>query len=203
MKFNRQNIKILSPLKKIIGRPSVNGWLGRKAFNRTKGRKFGDLAMLLDDDEFRAFCSAIGWVEVNWALMEQNFDRWIQVIFRKLNGTSIEKQPPKAFIKKTVFLRKAFNEIPQLSTYKGEAIAILDRAIKLSTTRNDLTHAVITNMKPVKGIYELKNFKLHIDATHTIKDVKFDIRDFPVLSLEFARLGSDSLQISARLLEVF
>ena len=203
MKFNRQNIRTLSPLKKIIGRPSVNGWLGRKAFNRTKGRKFGDLAILLDDDEFRAFCSVIGFVEVNWALMEQNFDRWIQVIFRKLNGAFIEKVPPNAFKKKAVFLRKAFNEIPQLSTFKGEVMAILDRAIKLSTIRNDLTHAVITNMKPVKGIYELQNFKLHIDSTHTIKDVKFDIRDFPVLSLELVRLGNDSLQISARLLEVF
>ena len=203
MKFNRQNIKTLLPLKKTIGRPSVNGWLGRKAFNRTKGRKFGDLAILLDDDEFRSFCSAIGWVEVNWALMEQNFDRWIQVIFRKLNGASIESEPPKAFNKKAVFLRKAFNTIPQLSTYKGEVLAILNGATKLSTTRNDLTHAVITSMKPVNGKYELKNFKLQIDATHTIKDVIFDVRDFLALSLELARLGSDSLHISARLLEVF
>jgi hypothetical protein len=199
----RQNIKTLLQLKKAIGRPPINGWLGRKAFNRTKGRKFGDLAILLDDDEFRSFCSAIGWVEVNWALMEQNFDRWIQVIFRKLNGASIESEPPKAFKKKAAFLRKAFNTIPRLSTYKDEALVILSRATKLSTTRNDLTHAVITSMKPVNGKYELENFKLHMDATHTIKDVIFDVRDFPALSLELARLGSDSLHISARLLDEF
>ena len=40
-------------------------------------------------------------------------------------------------------------------------------------------------------------------AGNRIKDVIFDVRDFPALSLELARLGSDSLHISARLLEVF
>ena len=111
--------------------------------------------------------------------------------------------PLRRLKRKPRFYAKHLIQFRDYQHIKDEALAILNRATKLSTTRNDLTHAVITSMKPVNGKYELKNFKLHIDATHTIKDVIFDVRDFPALSLELARLGSDSLHISARLLEVF
>jgi hypothetical protein len=203
MKHIRQNRKAVTPLRKLIGRPAVYTWTGNKAFNRSKGAKFGDLARILDDDEFRAFLTAIGWVEINWAIMEQNLDRWTQLIFRWLDGASIESEVPKSFWRKSKFLRQSFNSIPLLLPFKERGIDILSRADKLAGTGNDLTHAVITSMVSKDGKYEMKNLRLNKDAMHTIIDVQFDARGFPDLSLKLVHLGRDALYMSADLLDAF
>jgi hypothetical protein len=187
----------------VIGRPPVNGWLGRKAFNKFKGRKFADLVELLDDNQFRSFCSAIGYVEVTWAMMENNLDYWIQIIYKKLNGSSLNSRVPTAFGQKVKFLRKAFTGIGQLAAFRDEALDILERASKLSQMRNDLTHSVITSMKSVGGIYHMSNFRLDGNADHNIRHLEFNVRNFPEISLELTRLGSLSLRVSDRLMSEF
>ncbi len=201
MKHVRQSRKALLPLKRLIGRPQVHSWTGNKAFNRTKGAKFGDLAKILDDDEFRAFCSAIGFVEVNWAMMEQQLDQWVRLIFDRLGGHSIEKEIPRAYGRKAKFLREAFDGISALSPFRTEGTSILDRADVLAETRNDMTHAVITHMKPKNGKYEMVNLKVRRDGTHTLKDVVFDIRVFPKLGEQLVELARDALHLSLRLLD--
>lgn len=157
MAFLRKNLKTLLPFKTAIGKPPINGWLGRKAFNRTKGKKFGDLVEVLKDEEFMSFCSTIGFVEVTWSMMEQNFDHWVQLIFRKLNGVAIENEPPRTFGNKVKFLRKSFNNIQELQKFKDDAINILDCANSIVDIRHNLTHAVINSMKSDNGRYLLKN----------------------------------------------
>jgi hypothetical protein len=203
MKRVRQSRKAIDPIKKIIGRPAVFTWAGNKAFNKTKGKKFDRLAAILDDRKFQAFCSAIGFIEVNWAFAEQQLDHWAQLCFVTLGGSNDEGEMPRSFSRKIKFLRKSFKNIPALAPYKERALEILGRADKLSETRHDATHAVITSMDDVDGVYEMVNKKLNIDGSHWIKEVRFDVRDFPALSLKLVLLGKDAVHLSNELADEF
>jgi hypothetical protein len=203
MKNIRQNRNALAPLRRLIGRPAIYTWTGNSAFNRGKGKRFNLLANILRDDEFQSFCAAIGFIEVNWALMEAQLDHWTQLSFVQLGGRDIENEMPKSFSRKSTFLRKSFERIPALSAFKDRGIDVLDRADTLSVTRNDLTHAVITSLESVDGKFEMMNRKLNKDGTHTTKNVQFDVRGFPELSLKLVLLGRDAIHLSHDLANEF
>src|ERR1700730_11205991 len=149
MKHIRQSRKVLHPIRNVIGKPQPWSWTGTKAFNRTKGKRFRDLVLHLDGDQFRAFCTVIGFVEVNWAFFESQMDRWVQIAFVKLKFRFNGKEAPAGFGRKSTYLRQAF-KLPALSKYKETAIDLLDKADVLSETRHDLTHAVITGVEPIE-----------------------------------------------------
>jgi hypothetical protein len=203
MKHVRDGRKALLPLRRLIGRPAVHTWTGNKAFNRVKVSKFRELARYLDADEFRAFCAAIGWVEINWAMMESQLDRWTQLIYLGLDGKAFAKQIPMGFARKSQFLRKSFTKIQRLSKFKPRALDILNRADSLAGTRHDLTHAVITSVTAVNGKFPMENRRVNHDGTHTVKNVHFDARAFPDLSQKLANLGGDAIALSSDLLDEF
>lgn len=67
-------------------------------------------------------------------------------------------------------------------------------------TRHDLTHGVVTSIKPV-DLYKfaLVNRKLLRNGMHEIKEVTFDVRGFPKLSKELADLGADAIALTGDL----
>ena len=203
MRHVRQSRKVLLPLARLIGRPGVYQWTGNKAFKRTKGKKFSELARILDDDEFRSFCSVIGFVEINWAMLEQNLDQWMQMVFLRAGGDAITDQLPTGFAAKSKYLTRCFKRILLLARFREDALDVLDRADKLARTRNELTHAVITDMKSSGGKFRMRNFRLKRDATHTIEDLYFEVEGFPNLSLELVHVGRDALLITDRLFKTF
>jgi len=158
---------------------------------------------LLDDRQFQAFCSAIGFIEVNWAMMEQQLDGWVQLVFVTLENGKRKKHLPRGFGKKSEYLREAFNSIPELRPFSEDAISVLDRADGHADMRHDMTHAVITHMIPKNGKYELVNKKVQRDGSHVSKDVVFDVRGFPMLSEDLVDLAKDAIHLSARLQERF
>jgi hypothetical protein len=201
MKHVRQNRKAIEPIKKLI-RPPIYTWTGNKAFNRDKRKRFDRLSHMLRDDEFLHFCAAIGWVEVNWSMMESQFDRWCQIAFitlewRGTNGK--EKVIPRPYGQKVRFLRGAFTNSPALAKHGVDGIALLDRADALADMRHDLTHGVITHMEARDGKYLLENRKIQRDGRHTVKEVVFDVRGFPALADKLVILGRDAIQFSHRL----
>lgn len=205
MKHVRQNLKAIEPIKKLI-RPALYTWTGNKAFNRDKGKRFERLSHILRDDEFLHFCAAIGWVEVNWSLMESQLDRWSQVLFivHKWRGKDgKEKEIPRGYARKVRYLRGGFNRLPALKAFKDDCIDVLERADDLSETRHDLTHGVITSIESKDGKFFLENRKIQRDGMHTIKNVVFDVRQFPVLADKLADLGRDAIAISQRLQVAF
>ena len=201
MKHVRQNRKAIEPLKKII-RPAIYTWTGNKAFNRDKRKRFDRLSHMLRDDEFLHFCAAIGWVEVNWSLMEAQLDRWCQVMFitLKWRGTDgKEKEMPRQYSRKVRFLRGGFTKISAMKKHGLDGISILDKADALAETRHDLTHGVITSIESKDGKYLLENRKMQRDGRHTVKNVVFDVRGFPVLANKLADLGTQAIRLSDRL----
>ena len=155
------------------------------------------MVTILRADEFESFCSAIGFIEVTWAFLEAQLDRWAQLFFIRLDGKKIERLMPHGFAKKSAFLRKCFNKLPILSPYKDRGLEILDQADIISIKRNDYTHAVVESLKSVNGNFSMINRKLRKDGTHSIKSVQFEVRKFPDLSLKLVRLGRDAVRLSA------
>jgi hypothetical protein len=200
MKHVRQSRKVLHPIRHLIGSPQPWTWTGTKRFNSTKGKKFRELALHLDGDQFRSFCSAIGFVEVNWAFFESQMDRWVQVAFVTLKFRFNGKEAPTSFNRKSTYLRQAFARLPALSKHKRTAIEMLDKADQLSVTRHDLTHAVITAVEPVDFFkFEMVNRRLQRSGMHTVKDITFDIRGFPQLAKELVDLGAKSVRLTSDL----
>lgn len=203
MDLVRRNRRALAPIERSIKRPFPYGWTGNKAFNRTKGKKYKNLAQILRDDEFESFCSAIGFIEVTWAFMESQLDHWAQLTFRNLGGNKIEKKLPLGFERKSDYLIRVFKTIPLLAPFRADAVDVLDGARQLAGTRNDLTHAVVTSLESTGGKFELINRKLRSDGIHSSRTVYFDVRDFPDLSLKLVKLGSKAVRLSADLAEKF
>jgi hypothetical protein len=109
-------------------------------FKRIKRQRLQDFAMLVRDNDLQAFCTAIGWIEINWAMVEQQFDRWMQVIFLRLGGKALEKHVPRGFSGKVRFLRRAFNTINLLAPFRDRALSIIQRTDDYSNMRHNLNH---------------------------------------------------------------
>lgn len=205
MKHVRQNRKAAEPIKKAMGRPAIYTWAGNAAFKR-KRKQFDKLSLMLRDDEFLHFCSAIGWVEVNWALYEAQLTHWCQIMFvtlrwRGKNGRA--KDMPRPYSQKSRFLREGFLNIAAMGFFKDEGLGILDRGDALADIRNDLTHAVITHMEAKDGRFIMENRKTTSDGLHVVKSVVFDVREFPALAHKLVILGKDAVHFSDRLYKAF
>lgn len=205
MRYVRQNRKTVEPIKKLI-RPALYTWTGNLAFKRYRVKRFGNLPLMLRDDDFLHFCAAIGWVEVNWALYENQLVHWCQVIFIKLRwrgANGKEHTMPKPYNAKVRFLRSGFSKIPALRKFCVEGIAILDRGEALAETRHNLTHGVITSVESKGGIFMLENRRTRPDGRHTVKNVEFNVRDFPTLADNLVVLGRDAIRLSSRIADEF
>ena len=104
-----------------------------------------------DEREFRALCEAMGFMIINWALLEQQLDIWTSIIFKNFEGNKIMAEITKGLVRRSDFLKKAFRTNPKLSSLTDEAIAIVIGANDLATSRDELIHGVIDNMKPKQG----------------------------------------------------
>jgi hypothetical protein len=198
VKYVRQNRKAIEPLKKLI-RPAIYTWTGNKAFNRGKRKRFDRLSHILRDDEFLHFCASIGWVEVNWAMMESQLDRWCQVMFIKFKWRGKdgkEKDIPRGYARKVRFLRGGFARIPAFAKFRADGVDVLDRADALAEARHNLTHGVITSIEAKDGKYFLENRTMQKDGFHTVKNFVFDVREFPVLADKLVILGRDAIRLT-------
>jgi len=163
----------LLPSRPTFGREKA---LDRIARNSTR---IGMLTeMLRRSDDFLGFCMGIGYIAQNWAMIEQNFDMWISMIYHDLNGkTIVDKRLPLPFVQKVEYLRESFTKIPRLHQYAGAAISLVNRADALAKDRNDLVHGVISSMRPTNGKWPMHVFDYdRTDKTnqwHVIREVFF------------------------------
>jgi hypothetical protein len=68
--------------------------------------------MLLRHDDLGALCFALGWIAQNWAMVEQNFEMCIAMIYHDLGGkTAVSRKLPLPWDQKVESLRTVFNKI--------------------------------------------------------------------------------------------
>ncbi|MEW6647330.1 MAG: hypothetical protein AB1450_09045 [Pseudomonadota bacterium] len=154
-----------------------------------------------DISDFESLCTAIGFVEVNWALFEQSLDLIVLAAHRDLGGATFEKEIPRSYSRKVNFLKKAFSKISVLVPLKREAIELLDISCKLSKMRHDLTHGVVTHIQAVDGRYTFSKID-YVSHGHTYRDFVFNPEDFPRLAEDLLRLGSQATCLGIKIGEI-
>ena len=80
--------------------------------------------------------------------------------------------------------------------FKARIFAILDIAAVIVVTRHDVTHSVIENIEPINGAFSMLNRQVFPNATHTVKPVFFEAKNFPKLSQDLLHLGGDAILLS-------
>lgn len=141
----------------------------------------------------------IGWVEINWAMMEQQLTWMAKSVYVRMGGNKWERElPVTSFARKATFLRKACSRIPALAEFKKDIIALLDDAEGLAQDRNRFTHAVVTSIEANRFKFSFDQLKVDRKGGHTLTEFLFDVREFPKLAARFSRLSTDAMNLSAR-----
>ena len=144
-----------------------------------------------DHKDFEALCALIGFIVVNWALIEQSFDLWVELIYANCGGTTISKEVPRSLKHKIKFARKAFKTFPVLQPYVEEGDKLLDRIQALSKNRHDLVHGVVTSISQVNGVFPIDKLDYSTQG-NIIRRIHFDPNSFPKLADELVVLGRDT-----------
>jgi hypothetical protein len=179
----------ISMLKRVANEPKF-------AFMRTL---FG-----VHEDDFLGLCMALGYIGQNWAMIEQNFDMWIAMIYHSLGGRQrVDPSLPISFSRKVRFLRRSFNQIAALKPFAAEAIPLIDQAKRLSKTRNDLAHGVLMAMKPVDGKWHMGVFDYETPQQgthwHRLREFTFSPADFQFLEAHLVPLAGKVAKLGLRL----
>lgn len=156
-------------------------------------------------EDFTGYCMALGYIQANWASMEQMFDMWIALIYHDLAGrTLIEKRLPLSFKNKVKFLKRSFRNIAELKQYADEAIPLLTRAKALARPRNDLTHGALSKLDPINGAWQM--VILDLDSRdenvnwHVTRHFTFSPSDFEALEAKLVPLSVEVGKFGHRLL---
>lgn len=161
--------------------------------------------MLQRHDDLDALIWAIGWIAHNWAVVEQNFEMCIALIYHDLGGkTVVDKQLPLPWNQKVKFLRRAFERIPELARYAAEALPLIDQADAIAEDRNDLIHGVLTKLRVIDGKWGFHIFDYdRSDKTthwHVLRQFKFGISEFQALDKKLVPLSGAVARFGSRLL---
>jgi hypothetical protein len=86
-------------------------------------------------DNFSRLCQAVGFLVIDWALIEQQIDNWVNVSFNNCGGNSIHGHEtiPHALKRKIDFLKKSFKTLPLLAPFASEGLNLLTRISTLSS----------------------------------------------------------------------
>ena len=153
--------------------------------------------MSIPTDELLSICSAVGFITINWALMERQLDSCIYLIHTDLGGVEGHIEKPRAFKKKTNYLHKAFTHITELNQYKDNALKLVKMANTISYTRNNFTHGTIEKLDDTVLTINTLNLK----DGYRSESRSFDFKQFPKLAGDLEDLVTQWTHLSADLLD--
>jgi hypothetical protein len=155
-------------------------------------------------DNFTQLCQAVGFLVIEWALIEQQIDNWVNVSFNNCGGNLVHghQSVPHSLKRKTDFLKRSFKTLPLLAPFASEGLNLLTRISALSPKRHELVHGAITSLDSSGGsfAYRLVGYRLQ---RHTLKEFKFNIREFPTLEKSLSALLTEGISFSQKLASAF
>jgi hypothetical protein len=159
---------------------------------------------LSDEDirYFTDFCQCVGFVVLNWSLIEQQLDNWVNVCFHNCGGKPFAKGRgvPVLLKAKSRFLRTCFRSLPLLEEFGDAAIALVERIGTASKRRHDLIHGAITELRPdsVTGAFRFRRIGYDGDI-HTLTEYVVAPDDFQSFAPILTDLVTDAITLSQRL----
>lgn len=151
-------------------------------------------------DDFRSLCMAVGFVVLNWGMIDQQIDILVNIVFRHCGGNRLRKDGdvPRAMKQKLTFLKQVFRSLPTLRPFAIEGRTLIKRIEERSRDRNDLVHGSIKQMEPVDGIYEFHIVEYHRDG-HSVRSFKFGPNHFSTYGEVHGDLLTELIQFSEKL----
>lgn len=115
---------------------------------------------------------AVGYLVINWAMVETYLDYNMAIIFHAAGGRSVEAKMGKALNQKIKFLRRSYRRLALLEPFAAEALPLIDRASRLSDTRHIVCHGVISKFDDQGEMFMFRRLNLADGFTmHTSKAV--------------------------------
>jgi hypothetical protein len=154
--------------------------------------------------QFLQLCQAVGYIILNWALIERQIDNWVSVVFKQCHGNTLRKNKdiPRSFIQKKKFLTECLNKLPILVALRENGLELLGKAFMISEQRNDLVHGTIESIYPKNGVFHFHIVKAE-ETYHTVREFDFDLNSFPKIEQSLADVVKDMLLMSHHLSNTF
>lgn len=153
--------------------------------------------MSIPQEELKPICEAIGFITINWALMERQFDNCIHLIHTDFGRYMHNHEKPIAYKKKSKYLRKAFRRVPHLDKYKANGLDLIQRADSLSELRHRFTHGTIRSLDGTVLTID----KLSIKDGYQADTHVYDFMQFPKLAEDLGDLVMKWGHLSSALLD--
>ncbi|CAM9919129.1 unnamed protein product, partial [Phaeothamnion confervicola] len=121
---------------------------------------------------------AIGALILNWALIESVLEKWVATIYHCADGKSIDAEIPRMYSPKVKFLRRCFNRLNALESFKPKAIEYLDEADRLAEIKSIVTHGAVSSFDPKSEKIEFT--RLDVDrqrSIHTVRSNQLSVTD--------------------------
>jgi hypothetical protein len=155
-------------------------------------------------NNFTRLCEAIGFVVIDWALIEQQIDNWVNVSFNNCGGNSVRgyENVPHSLKRKITFLKQSFKTLPLLAPYASEGRNLLTRISTLSPKRHELVHGAIISLDSAGGVFKYRMVGYRLQQ-HTLREFEFNIRDAPTLEKTLSALLTEAISFSQKLANAF
>ena len=131
-------------------------------------------------DDFLELCTAVGFILLNWGMVEQKIDMWVNTSFRHCGGKELRpnRDIPRAYNQKARFLNDCFKRLPALAPFASEGRSLVERVSAHATTRNDLVHSSLASFTPEKdGAFRFNKVR-PVKHGHTVSTFTFSPKNF-------------------------
>lgn len=99
------------------------------------------------EDDILGVCAIVGFITINWALVEHQLDNCIAMVIKDFGGLTKCKKIPRQYMTKSAYLREAFSNKTQFKHFKEPMIALLDRADIAADKRHTMIHGTIDKVE--------------------------------------------------------
>ena len=156
--------------------------------------------------EFRALCTAVGFIVLNWGMAEQQLDMLVNIAFRHCGGEALRphKGIPRHYSDKVDFLKACFKKLPALEPFASEGRSLVERVSARASKRNDLVRGSLASFAPEKngGAFRFNKVGYEIDG-HTVSTFMFSPRGFSRLETVLGDLLTEQIAFGQKLADRF
>lgn len=146
--------------------------------------------------------AAIGFISVNWSLIDQGADACIGIISHDCGGDSIRGTQPVSTTQKIEFLKEAFNRLPKLAAFRNEGLEAVRKYANAADFRESLMHSAPTGTAPVNGAFRFTRVKAG-GKIHRIVPFNLHLNSFSKHAKRFVDLAAEMNALANKLLNAF
>jgi hypothetical protein len=157
-----------------------------------------DLPKVKPGSDLEALFKAVGFIVVQWGQTELNLDLMVAMLFGFFKGHPLFKRRPRNLEPKVKFLRKCFEQLPELAQFRAESEPLLARFINVGEKRNDIVHGGIADLSIKGSAFIFLKIDVFPKEHHSIRQVYLDDSDWPLFRKELLDLCKDVQSLSQR-----